>query len=551
MGDARQARESIQTHLRELLASPEFSRAGVQARALEAMVQARRDGTHPTGSDLAGIVYGRSDDNYVRAIRQVVREIRLKLARLYSTLPDAPVRFEIPEGQYVVEVIERAPATALPPPPPAPTVALTLEPEASPSVRRAPSLRPAAMLALALLGIAAVIAWRSSSTSRASAPVLAGVRIDDQGVVPYDADRRPLPEWRELLLDLARLPNGAQPHAPWNQFLQATVLSSTGGETDTLAVLACTISNAEPCRLHAIDFATREVVRTLELPLLGDGRSRPTVLHAPTDGEFPANFDISGFDRAELDGDPATDDLVVSVQHNGLFPTEHVGVSLGRDREWKILFDYWTMGYASPVVLPDRDGDGANEILLFGARNADQVAFVTLLPPVPANLGFRGRTPEGRRPTLLDEVASYPVRGMTIALPNSPLASPDLPEFYNLRGETQRVTLTPDGRALEVVYLDGARNPHSDTTPQVIATLPLDGEDPAVRFDTYDFFLRSLLQVISAGRLPDRWAIRKTESLMGLSQEMAAEIRSYDAESGDPQWRPVDLEGLARRLRGR
>ncbi|MBP7147541.1 MAG: hypothetical protein KBD01_08345 [Acidobacteria bacterium] len=51
---------------------------------------------------------------------------------------------------------------------------------------------------------------------------------------------------------------------------------------------------------------------------------------------------------------PSTGDVVVSVQDKGLFPTEHVGVSLGRDREWKLLFDYWTMGYASPSSFRSR-----------------------------------------------------------------------------------------------------------------------------------------------------------------------------------------------------
>ena len=49
-------------------------------------------------------------------------------------------------------------------------------------------------------------------------------------------------------------------------------------------------------------------------------------------------------------------------------------------RLWRVLADYWSMGTARAVALPDINGDGRDEILVYGENNSYQRGFVTKLP---------------------------------------------------------------------------------------------------------------------------------------------------------------------------
>lgn len=587
-GSTDRDRALIEAHLQELLAMPEFSRAQVQARALAAMVEGLLQGRELGGSDIARAVYGRADDAYVRAIRQVKRELRFKLLRHYASGPPGPVRIELIEDHYsaVARLASAARGNSGGPSRPADTTVAadtaepavaghgphpTDEPTASggserevptspgaPPIARArarPGRRGAALHsgtarivlgAGLLLTVAVAGTWALRPRSLVESALPATIAEADRRLVVQDRDGLVLEQWTARLLAItefaATRPPGISPIELWASISAAPVVGDRPG---LVALAACDHVRPDACRLFIVEASSGDALSSLAVPVLNPPGGRPASLHAPTDGAMDFIFKVQKMMAAELDGDGKGDELVLNLRHMCLFPSQIVVLEPGPPP--RVIADFWSMGNVELKVLPDLDGDGADEIVALGERNADQAAFAWILPPIPASRGLSARTPDGRRPTMLDEVRHLPVAGITLVFPTSPLARPEFTDLWTMRGTARDVTFDGSNRVLTFHVFDAIHGPHGGG--RMDFTVDLSTLTVGVRFVDYDLYLRELMRHLApGGPIEDRWRIRDSESLASLGQDLGKSIRMATADGGSVTWGPIDPAVLARRL---
>lgn len=568
-------RSLVEAHLGELLASPEFVRTQVQGRALAAMVRGRLDEQMLGGRDLAQLVYGRADEGYIRAIRQVKRELRFKLLAYYVEARPGPVRFDVSEAQYTADLVfaresagaaQELPSSPATPPDasvgslsaaagPAEIVERLSPARAAEAPRRRPNLRTIPLLALG--GLAAVsLLVATSRLGRSSAPdhgrLPALVAWRGEKAVVIDAAGQDLPAWSERLPALSPVPLREDPPFRIEARVAIVSIPGSGGAPDRVAILGCDfplfsgdhLLPLDGCELRLVDAASGHVIGALKVPILDPDRPRAAPLHAPDDGDVEMAFAVADLKTAELDGDGRHDELVVALNHWRLFPAQVIAVEPGPPMEAIAVF--WPMGQGHVTVLPDLDGDESDELVYQGQRNADQVAFAWLLPQIPASRGLVARTPNGRRPTMLEEVRALPVAGITLAFPNSPLAQPELPESCALRGDLRAVSLQPERLEARFLVRDAACLP-GQVPGRLEYFLDLKANGAGLRFLDYDYYYRGIRRAVISGQLKDVWRLRETESLAGVASEMARRIEMFDASEPGAAWRPLDVAAVARR----
>lgn len=569
-------------HLDELTGAHGFRRAPVQAQTLSALVEASLSGSPLTGHDLAQAVYGRSDEQYVRAIRQVVRELRFKLLRYYEANP-SPIRFRIAENGYEVHILEVPPAAAEPPPQPAPQVAdpalpcitdgngsVSLPPDCPVLLKRngadapvpdAPAPHPATRPASPLLRrpflytSAAVVFVVAALAMRPGLQALNGGRLDRPATIAVNGQRpkalgengRPLPGWTEILEGLANWPPALPPEEAGHDLLQGALAKRPRGD-DLLALATCDPDRYRPCRLLMAAPADGTKIAEIVVPVGEDDAPLPSELHERPGDLLAADFRVRSFDLADLDGDGFRDEILVALTHHGSFPTEVLGVDWDPAAGWRVLLDFWVMGHTTAVRIPDVDGDGVDEVAAIGTFNGNNGAFVAILPPAGPHRAPPGRSPESVRPAVLREVEHYPERSFFFSFPTTVLANPAFRDAFVHRSYTLRLDWRPETSTLRVVAQDRSRDTISGRQNEIEFTLPVDGRPPATRLVTYDAYLRELTTLIADGSIEDRWGVMATQELSRFAAELSGQILIWDDRDPVPSWRPYDPASLAARF---
>jgi hypothetical protein len=570
--------------LLDLVTVAGFRRAPVQAHALEAMVQASLSGSPLSGHDLAQAVYGRSDEQYVRAIRQVVRELRFKLLRHYEAHP-SPIRFRIAENGYEVHIVEDPAPSAEPAPIPAlqsaesglPCItdgngSVSLPPDCPVLLKRngangrsdeaaatrattsAPHrpflLRPVVLAAFAL-GVVVIVALamrpglQALNGRRLDQP--ATIAVNDHRPIALDSAGRPLPGWTGILEALAEWPSTIPPEETGADLLQGALAKRPGGD-HLLALATCDPDRYRPCRLLTADPSDGTKLAELVVPLREDDSPLPPELHERPGDLLADDFRLRSFDLTDLDGDGFRDEMLVALSHHGSFPTQILGVDWDGDGGWRVLLDYWVMGHATAVRIPDADGDRIDEVAAIGTFNGNNGSFFALLPAAEPHRAQPGRSPESVRPAVLTEVEHYPERGLFLCFPTTVLANSAFRDVYALRSYAVHLDWRPETAALRIVAQDRSRDSISGRQNEIEFLLPVDGRAPSARIVTYDHYLRELTTLIADGRIEDRWGVMTTQELSRFAAELSGQILMWDDRDPIPSWRPFDPASLAARF---
>jgi hypothetical protein len=573
----------ITEHLQHLRRSPEFRRAQVQGRTLEVLVSAVMNRVDLSGHDLAQAVYGRSDEQYVRAIRQVVRELRFKLLRHYEAHP-SPIRFRIAENGYEVHIVEDPAPSAEPALPLAPQTtdpalpcitdgngSVSLPPDcpvllkrngangrsdeaaATSPVTSAPQqpflLRPVVLAAIAVVVVIVALAMRPGLQAlngrRLDQP--ATIAVNDHRPIALDSAGRPLPGWTEILEETVVWPPVLPPEETGDDLLQGALAKRPGGD-HLLALATCDPDRYRPCRLLTADPSDGTKLAELVVPVREDDSPLPPELHERPGDLLADDFRVRSFDLADLDGDGFRDEMLVALSHHGSFPTQVLGVDWDGDGGWRVLLDYWVMGHTTAVRIPDADGDRIDEVAAIGTFNGNNGSFFALLPAAEPHRAQPGRSPESVRPAVLTEVEHYPERGLFLCFPTTVLANSAFRDVYALRSYAVHLDWRPETAALRIVAQDRSRDSISGRQNEIEFLLPVDGRAPSARIVTYDHYLRELTTLIADGRIEDRWGVMTTQELSRFAAELSGQILMWDDRDPIPSWRPFDPASLAARF---
>ena len=520
---------AVRDHLQSLVESPVLNRAPAQVKALAAMVDAACEGREQSGADLAQAVYGRADESYVRAVRQLARELRLKLPLAYEAGRHYPMRFELHPHHYAVRIVVNG-AAAVIAEPIAPEVILSPEP---PRPRIAFRVGIAVLAVTVGLGAIGAIAWNGRGTPRLVAPA----RIETSGgeVTFLDASGKPLTGWRERVIGLGGFQSReTAPGWGMHEWADAVILEEPPGIEPRLAAVTCDPFTPGLCALHLLAADGGRELSRLDLPKLPSGVAKTERLHEEEGETFVPDWVASSIDRADRDGDGVRDEIIVALRSRRLFPTQILG--LDYDGSWRVLADYWNMGTADAVALPDLDGDGRDEILAYGENNSYQRGFVTVLPSA---IGFPigARSPDGYRLARIAEVERYPYGGVTFQFPFTDLARDQ--QEKRLRNPVMSVQWDRREAALNVSVEDAATNPETGERWQVAFRLTSGATPSSAFMIEYDSAFSRLRSLIAEGRLEDRWNVESSQRLTDYGRELASRIQVWDAREPKPAWRPI------------
>jgi hypothetical protein len=530
------------------------------------MAEAWGAGRVLTGRELAEAVYGRSGDAYMRAVRQLVRELRLKLPLYYGRLAEPPpIQFSIADDRHELIVTTADPAPSAErgeasttgsdgltrePDPPTGRVQTLESPDSIRAMRRtsgrwrARRRTTVGVLALALLSAMIVAIVRRPVNlpwSREGSEGVAGAALPS----PWPLGPRGTHEDREALQHFASFPLQSDEHDA-RQVQVVSMPESSGAPGRRLAVASCNPASPETCRLRILDRSSNRTLAEVVTPLPPPSAGKEPWHLSDASGAIPRKWRVSSLAAADLDGDGRRDEIVAAFMHGDLYPTQLLAFSeaLGLPP----LLEFWSMGHVYARVLPDTDGDGRDEIILFGVNNAQQSGILTLIPPLDDDRPTRGRTPPGWRPTLPAEIEDYPVRGLHISVPSSDLGSPSSPLYCAVRSSIVDIAWIAPSHRLVLSIQDTGRLPEMDWPLRFDLTLDLELPTAHVTFVDYDAYLKTLLRFVAEGRLQDRWGLRTQGVLDLFGEDMASRARMWDAESDQQQWGPLRPEPVVARL---
>ncbi len=528
---------SALAHLALVQSVAAFRKAPVQSRVLDAMVRASVEGRVLSGRDLALAAYGRDDEQYLRAIRQVVREVRFKLLRHYAANP-SPIRFQIAESGYEVHIVSDAPAD----PPAAP-------PAEAPAPGRPLLLRPVVYVGAAMALLLAAIALKPALHGRDSGGLGRPATIVDDGRRPIvlDEEGRPLPGLSEALERYTRWSKPATVPEGYDQLFRG-VVRRRPGTRDVLVLVACDPNRFRTCRLIVARASDGAPLDELQVPLLPDGTPLTCEVHERQGDTLLPDFRVWTLDLAELDGDGLRDEILVSLVHYGSFPVQVLGLDWDPARGFTVLLDYWIMGHSVAVRIPDANGDGVDEVAALGTFNGNNGSFLAILPKAERAGARPGRSPESVRPAVVREIEHLPERGLFLVFPASALADPTSTNLFWLRGYARRMDWLPDPGEIRVLAEDKAKSSVSGNMLQVEFALPTDGGGSRARIATYDAYLTELITHVTAGRIADRWGILERQDLSRFASDLAGRIQMWDEADPAPGWRPYDPAALAARF---
>jgi hypothetical protein len=387
--------------------------------------------------------------------------------------------------------------------------------------------------------VIATIAWTRNGTPRLGIPHR--IVIGAEELVFLDAAGTPIPGWRERLEAVAGY-RFRPTHDGWSigDWVQALVLPSGKDGAVRVVAVACDPGVPGRCGVHVLTADGREELGAFDLPRLPSGVSRTARLHE-VDGEtFVPDWKLASLSAADLDGDGVRDEILLGIRSNRLFPTETVALDF--DGSWHVLADYWNMGTTKVMTLPDLDGDGKEEIAVYGENNSMQRGVVTLLA---SKQGFPvgARSPDGYRLARLGEVEGYPYAGLTIQFPFADLAAAE--DRMGLRNPVLDLALDEASGSVHVRVQDVAMNPASRERWNLSFRLDTGAAPPSAFVQEYDAALTILKKRIASGELRDRWKIVATERLTDYGLDLASRIQVWNPLDPAPAWRPIRAGELA------
>jgi hypothetical protein len=521
---------AVREHLQTLVESSVLNRAPNQIKALAAMVDAACDGREQSGADLAQAVYGRADESYIRAVRQLARELRLKLPLAYEPGKSYPIRFELHPHHYAVRIVKNGNGASNEVP--TPSIVIPSQTTRAPGI----GFRVGIAVLVATVGLGAIGAFMLTGRATHGLGVPSRVEFVEDQISFQDASGEPLPGWRERLEEVSGFPFRVTPEQVAGlHWVNAVLLEAPSGDEARVAVVTCDKRIAAGrCALHLLASGSGRELDRLELPRLPKGVAVGDRLHEVEGETFVPDWSVSSIDRADLDGDGVHDEIVLGLFLGRLFPSQIL--ALDYDGSWRTLGDYWSMGAARGLPLPDLDGDGRDEIVVFGENNSYQRGFVTLLPSA-AGFPVGARSPDGYRLARLAEVEHYPYAGVTLQFPFTDLARDD--SDRTLRNPVQSVEWDHRDATLHVIVGDATTDPKTRDRWQVAFQLEAGPTPSSAAMVQYDDALSRLRSLIAERRLEDRWNIGSTQRLSDYGRDLASRILVFDARAPNPSWRPI------------
>jgi len=212
---------------------------------------------------------------------------------------------------------------------------------------------------------------------------------------------------------------------------------------------------------------------------------------------------------------------VVTSHHS--YPSQVLGIDL--EDGPRVLLNYWHMGNVQAIAVPDRDGNGADEIVVYGQDNNDHTSAVVILEPTPGEL-LRGRAPNGRRRKTLRIVEEYPTTGLTIRLPQTDLFRI---ESGAERDIVKEVSWDPETQTLSLTVKDSAWDSVRQLAMMLTYHLSLLSGEVEVEFNDHDVYLRMLKDAIRRGLIEDCCAITSTDKLVEYGRHLASRVQILDA----------------------
>jgi hypothetical protein len=524
--------DSVRAHLREVLDSDIFRRAELQARALELIVEAQLSGERLQARQLATLLYGQSGDAFIKAVRQLMREIRLKLPVYYEQHPDSGVSFRLLPNSYRLAIDFVPPRT----------LGARAEGHAESGRRK---LQIGATLAGIVMVLLAAFSFRWFVIPE---PPVSSLNVTREGLVARAADGSRAPAFEERVSELIGFDLPAH-YLEGREFLRALRLPRQGGWGFAVFAADPTAAASPPreeaqgsSTLYMIDDRARRLA-SLELPVLPGELPRPRSLRS-SDGldSFPILFKALSAAPVELDGDGLRDELLISIAQFDGFPCQVLGLD-PRDPQ-RLLVDFWNSGHAQAAVVQDADGNGADEIIVHGQNNDHQRAVAVVLSPAPG-VPLRGRSPGGDRGKSVREVRHYPVVGKTFRFPRTATATSAT--FSAALRDVLRAADRDAGSGEWVFTIqDSGRHPYRSTRPRIVYRV--DARRRTVRADILDedVMVLMLARLIEEERLDDRWSVAEELRLDLYEEHLAQQVEVFDAASDEPHWRRVrDLGGGA------
>ncbi|GEM_PF-5448211 len=523
--NGEECRETLaQKHLQDLLQWNRIRRAPLQQKILAAAFDAASKAKQPTARYIAEAVYGRTEDDYVRALRSATRELRTKLDRFYLDHPESSVHFRLPENQYWIE-IDFPPRGELPE-----SVRRTPHSESSKGRWKRVTIIAAIVCALGLLGGLGFFHKPLEPANR--------IEITRNGIDVSSESGRHLRDLEEQLL---RLVNSSSIDLRHSKLLlpavvQASVLGSMRSSNTRIALATYDQFSADDTRLRLLDGSDGRLIDDIHLPFFPSGDPRPTALRPRLGSERIAlSFALASLHAIELDGDGRKDEVLIGLSSRRDYPFQVLG--LDYDGRWRVLVDYWNMGNAFAVPMPDQDGNGADEILIYGQNNDFQGAVATILNPVPGSR-LRGRSPEGYRGKTLRVLENYPIVGLSFRFPSTHLAAL---QRGTMRDMVFAYEWNPRTSLLRFRIKDAGVDPMTGKPGLLRYSIDLDAPSALVEFESYDNYLRSFLTAIADGEMEDCCSIAPTGDLERYGRWLASNIEIYDASETRPSWHPREF----------
>ena len=372
----------------------------------------------------------------------------------------------------------------------------------------------------------------------------AGVRSASDGryVGIVDPEGEAIEGWNERIS--AVIGRDAMPDDSMiREVTKATVLDASAWPATKLAVAASSSGPPWSCTLHLLDGRSRELEAELVVPFLGHDRRVPTRLRIEDGDVLEVDFQPLTLSAAEFNGIPG-DEILLSAGSSRSYPTQVL--ALERTADWTTLLDHWNMGNAWASAI-DLDEDGTDEIVLYGANNAFQEAWITILDPGDGSSSVVTQSPPGRRQVRLLDLEDYPVGGLTIRFPRVVVSRAMGSPFRFIRGRSLSVDWDDEARRLRVEIRDGTTEAGRNNAYSMAYILDLQTGSVQVEWTDYDDYLARFQEYY--GRERDPWGVVEQESLRPYDPVLIGEILQWDGEAGDQQWQPFDITGLVERFR--